>query len=106
MKPLYARASKLAVAPFLNQAPTSEEEEKKRKRFKNAPIIDTALPPIPDVPKPQECRAVGVITGEYKLDLAQAFGVVEVRCVCVCVCARVCVCDCVCVHPTVHGCSA
>lgn len=46
-------------------------------RYKRAPIIDTALPPIPVAPKPDLISRVGFITRGYSLDMQPKFAVVS-----------------------------
>eukprot|EP00983_Pelagomonas_calceolata_P117321 1160403-Pelagomonas_calceolata.AAC.2 len=46
-------------------------------RYKRAPIIDTALPPIPTPPRPDALRRVGYITRGYHLDIQPKFAVVR-----------------------------
>jgi hypothetical protein len=76
MKPLNVTATRLAVAPFL--PPPSESELLERDKYKQAPILDTALPgPLPVVPRPPEFTHYGEITSEYRLDLQPVFAVVE-----------------------------
>ncbi len=81
-KPVYAKASKLAVQPYLDSSlmpPLDPKEQKFQEAIKKAPIVDTALPEVPKVEVPPECRRVGQITGSYSLDLQPQFAVVAVR---------------------------
>lgn len=45
MKPVYVQASRMAAAPYLRRPPQGS-------RFKQAPIVDTAVQEIPSVPCP------------------------------------------------------
>jgi len=76
MKPVYTRASRLAVQAVLPPPPAEQLEQ--RGKHKKAPIIDTALPEIPEVPQPPVYRRVGQIVGEYSLELEPAFAVVQI----------------------------
>lgn len=75
MKPLNTAASWLAVEPFL--PPVPEEEQQRRGRYQRAPVVDTCIPPIPEVPRPDVYKRVGTITGEYRLATEKVFAVVE-----------------------------
>lgn len=76
MKPLNTLVSRLAVQKVL-ESPT-EEEVVQRSKFRKAPVIDSVLPSLPEVPKPPQYRRVGQIVDEYSLELEPAFAVVEI----------------------------
>lgn len=75
-KPLNSAASWAAVKPFLLQQAAQQGRLPRPKRV--GPLLDTALPEIPDVPRPALYRRIGRITGAYQLELEPIFGVVEI----------------------------
>ncbi|MEW5309233.1 MAG: hypothetical protein WDW38_001134 [Sanguina aurantia] len=75
MKPLNTRASWLAVEPFMPEL--SDSIRLHRSRYQRAPIVDTCIPPVPEVPKPDLFSVVGSITAPYNLRPEKVFAVVE-----------------------------
>ncbi len=67
MKPVYRTASRLAAKPYLPK-PTVAMANMKQK-YRSAPIVDTVVPEIPEVPLPPDFKVVGVITAEYQLEV-------------------------------------
>ncbi len=82
MKPINSRASKLAVAPFIQgtgaggSTSTKKQQQQQRlqraraaqaaARLQAAPIVDSALPQdMPSLPSPPELRPVGRLTAAY-----------------------------------------
>lgn len=48
-----------------------------RSRYQRAPIVDTCIPPVPEVPTPDLFSVVGSITAPYTLRPEKVFAVVE-----------------------------
>ena len=61
LKPLATSASWLAAEPFVEETQQSQPSP--------APIIDSAIPGVPEVPKPEPFRHLGTMTGQYSLEL-------------------------------------
>ena len=62
LKPLNTASSWRAAEPFLSPLGTNQNN-------KQPPIIDSAVPDVPEAPKPIAFRRLGVITGQYTLEL-------------------------------------
>ncbi len=79
MKPLNTAASWKAAKPFLSFAaqPLDRQQQEEAQRTGKAPIVDSCIPAIPEVPKPELYRRAGVLTGQYSLELQKVFAVVE-----------------------------
>ncbi|KAG1658708.1 hypothetical protein FOA52_005286 [Chlamydomonas sp. UWO 241] len=77
LKPMSTAASWTAVEPFLPPAPSSGDGSTQRRR-QAAPIVDSCVPEVPEVPKPEVHVQVGVIGGQYSLDLQAVFAAVEI----------------------------
>ncbi len=86
LKPLNTSASWQAVQPVIEGEKARQEVLdgqaspallRRRPRPRLGPIVDTCLPPIPKVQLPTEYKRVGVITGDYALELEPTFAVVQ-----------------------------
>ncbi|KXZ54233.1 hypothetical protein GPECTOR_5g324 [Gonium pectorale] len=85
LKPLNTAASWQAVQPLLLEERQRQElltpgptvgQRLQRRRPRLGPIVDTCLPPIPEVPVPADFKRIGVITGQYVLKPERVFAVV------------------------------
>ncbi|GAX80626.1 hypothetical protein CEUSTIGMA_g8061.t1 [Chlamydomonas eustigma] len=77
LKPLNNAASWKAAEPFLPPHRGSSEESDIRRETGQSALVDSCIPPVPEVPKPEPFRRVGVIKGQYNLELQNVFAVVE-----------------------------
>lgn len=81
MKPLNTSASWKAfrsVFPDPSSPSDATTTALKHPPAPKAPMVDSCIPPIPAVPRPEPYRKVGVIRAQYALDLQPTFAVVEV----------------------------
>jgi ribosomal protein L21 len=74
LKPMNTAASWKAVEPFLPPAARRLPMPAQPQQA----IIDTAIPEMPEVPKPEPFVRVGVLEGQYSLELQKLFAVVEI----------------------------